>query len=57
MHDDIYQRIVQNVVNVHVDIIVHDEALLRNHMISERNDVEPESIATHEQQVLVVVQI
>ena len=57
MHDDIYQRIVQNVVNVHVDIIVHDEALLRNHMISERNDVEPENGQKHEQQVLVVVQI
>ena len=56
MPDDIYQRIVQHVVNVHVDIIVNDEHGVRVLMISERKNVEPENGQLHEQQVLVAVE-
>ena len=55
-HENIYQRIVQHVVIVHVDIIVKDEHGLRvQHQINERNNVHHENIVKSERVVVVVV--
>ena len=56
--ENIYQRIVQHVVHVHVDIIVQDEISLRvQRQISESSNVEHENGQVHEQQVQIVVEI
>jgi hypothetical protein len=55
--ENTYQRIVQHVVIVHVDIIVQDEHGVRvQQVISERMRVHHENIVQHEQVVVVVVQ-
>ena len=56
--ENIYQRTVQHVVHVHVDIIVQDKVGLRvQRQISESLNVEHENGQVHEQQVQIVVEI
>ena len=55
LHDDIYQRMKQHVVNVHADIIVNDEHGVKVLKISERKNVENRIIVVHDQAAVVIV--